>query len=146
MIAPSRMRSSNLRYYERDYHAEVPGHWLGSGPAAKGLSGIAASKDSRKVFSGFAPDGTKLVQNAGRATGSKKGRIGHRPGVEVAANPPKSVSILDAILGDGPRARIRAAEFATVDTCFRMLERHIGWCRVGQGGKFLQHADLIGVL
>ena len=57
-------------YYESG--ASERGRWFGAGAAALGLDGELQIKSFEAPFSGFSPEGGKLVQNAGRTTGEKE--------------------------------------------------------------------------
>ena len=101
-------------YYEADDYYNGKGEPQGKiiGLAAKGL-GIKPELDTtvyRRVFSGFAPDGTPLCENAG---------ANHRPGWDLTFSAPKSVSMLYARADEDTRKTIQEIQQQAVEALCR---------------------------
>ena len=97
---------------------------------------IFAAKCGVRIFAalthGFAPDGSKLVQNAGKFDGEKK-RNRHR-GISIVLNAQKSLSMVWAFAEPAFRERIEAAfERAAKCTIHEFIEPEIARCRTGDG-------------
>ncbi len=118
------------RYYFEG--GESPGTWCGSASSHLRLCGQVRRQDLRALTHGFALDGSKLVQNAGKFDGEKK-RNRHR-GISIVLNAQKSLSMVWAFAEPAFRERIEAAfERAAKCTIHEFIEPEIARCRTGDG-------------
>ena len=148
-----------LRYlqaseYYLDNQGEVVGAsvWVGSGSNHLNLSGEVSPETMSKVAMGFAPDGSKLVQNAGDlgTTVVKKDRHGNtvvdedgQPvllneggrvlGWDFTFNPPKDISIVMASSDGKDRDEIIEAHHKAVGEAIKYLET-LAEVRTGKAG------------
>lgn len=134
---------NSVEYYEAlakdDYYTqggEPPGKWIGVGARAIHLNGQIETVDYRRIFNGFAPDGTPLCENAGDK---------HRPGWDLTFSAPKSVSILWARTDKDTRQAIQAAQQQAVEQALSFIEQHAAFTRRGKGGHVQERVTgLIG--
>ncbi|MFO0842344.1 MAG: MobF family relaxase [Gemmataceae bacterium] len=142
----ARMAAGQHEYYTGlagadDYHLsgqELPGTWWGKGALARGLEGTVRPRDLKRLFEGYSPDGSKLVQNAGKENRS--------PGSDAVFSPPKTV---DAVWsqGDGHVKRhVEEAHAAAVTKALSEFETRWAFCRVGKDGLRDEHAKLVVAL
>lgn len=131
---------NDILYYEADDYYNGKGEPQGKmiGLATKML-GIEPELDTtvyRRVFSGFAPDGTSLCENAG---------ANHRPGWDLTFSAPKSVSMLFARADDDLRKAIQDIQQKAVEEAFAFIEQHAAYTRRGKGGHIQERVTgLIG--
>ena len=142
MLSVTALSSGQLGYYTGgstnfiEEGGEAPGLWLGSGAGLLGLHGQVTDEDLAKLFDGFLPDGTKLVQNAG-----KKDRV---PGWSLTFSPPKSVSVLWSQARDARTKRvIEQAHREAIRVVLQHLEKTLVVSRTGQAGSGTTSAKLI---
>ena len=135
MLSIGPMKNGQQEYYltlaREDYYldgGEPQGRWLGRGAKELGLDGPVEADELRQLFEGFAPDGTPLVQNAGKP---------HRqPGWDLTFSAPKSVSVLWSQLEDPTlRAEIQEAHFAAVEKTIGFLEEGAALLKSRQTGR-----------
>ena len=144
MLTISKMGKRSARYYadlaqaqgefDRSKPGEPPGQWTGSGSTALGLSGSVKREDFLAFFSGFSLEGEGLVQNAG-----SQSRV---PGWDCVFAPPKSVSLLWAVLDPKTQAVIETAHHQSVVKALQYLEGH-AYSRRGQGGHEIEKVGLV---
>ncbi len=99
--------------------------WFGKGAESQGLEGAINQDDYDRVLGGITPDGVQL----GRTVA---GENQHRPAVEYAFTPPKSVSVLALVAGD---ARIIDAHNQAVAETLADIEKNAIQTRVAQNGQ-----------
>src|SRR5690242_2682129 len=95
---------------------EPAGRWMGQGAAAAGLTGIVDKESFRQLVRGYAPDGRKLVQNAG----SEK----RQTGWDLTFSVDKTVSVLWSQASPLMRREIEAAHHEAIQAALRFLESH----------------------
>jgi conjugative relaxase-like TrwC/TraI family protein len=117
---------------------EPPGVWFGGGAEAIGLRGAVQASDLEKLMRGFAPDGERLVQNAGASE--------RRAGVDLCFSAPKSVSVVWAVGDAATRRQVEAAHDAAVRRALTWFEENVASCRVGQGGTDREPAKIVAAL
>ena len=87
-------------------------------------------EDLHQLTHGFAPDGRKLVQNAGRFAGDRKRHLG----ISYVISAPKSWSVLWAFADPSLRRKMEAAlERALRCTIHEYIEPEVARCRLGDG-------------
>lgn len=117
-----------IRITREDYYTgggEPMGRWAGLGARVLNLQGQVAPADYQAVFTGFAPDGTALCDNAGKE---------RRPGWDLTFSAPKTVSILWARADEDTRHAIQSAQFKSVQAAVQFMERHAAFTRRGHDG------------
>jgi conjugative relaxase-like TrwC/TraI family protein len=139
MMGLAKMSPDGWAYYAReiaagaeDYFAgrgEEKGRWIGRGAEALDLSGEADAESLSRLFGqGLHPlTGAAL----GRRFGSDKDTVA---GYALSFSPPKSVSILWALAGDGDSDAVRAGHDAAVGAALEFLQDHAAFTRRGHGG------------
>ena len=109
----------------RDHHAlVVNSRWEGEGARALGYTGLVETRALRAVLRGWVRDGPL------RGRWRKRWRLGrrrgdkweHRPGLDLTLSPPKSVSILGLLSGDG---RIVAAHERAARRTLEWIEKEL---------------------
>ncbi|KRE90848.1 hypothetical protein ASG87_01545 [Frateuria sp. Soil773] len=134
--------------------------WCGRGADALGLTGQTVTEELMdKLADGFAPDGTKLRQNAGRKpefrpTLDRNGQqrldeqgqpmgvwVGERVGFDCTFSAPKSFSIAFAAADPALRDRMLDTHHKAVETGLRMMELHAAETRRGHGSKDVIEVD-----
>ena len=142
MLSISAMASGSEWYYtnlaREDYYlkgGEPPGIWWGKGAEGLGLSGIVEGNDLRALFKGYAPDGTELVQNAGRKD--------RQPGWDLTFSAPKPVSTLWSQGDQWVREQIQAAQFEAAKVGLTYLQEEVAATRRGSKGSEREAAQLI---
>lgn len=96
---------------------EPPAVWGGQGARQLGLCGEVHRAELFALFDGFSPDHeSKLVENAGG-----KRRV---PGWDLVFTPPKSVSVLWAVVDPGFRAVVEKLHHRAVEAATAYLESH----------------------
>ena len=88
MMSASRVDASNIDYYRDKYffaNLHMPGVWMGKGAVLLGLEGAVTQQPYENLLLGFAPDGSKLIRNAGETDGWY--------GLDLPLGAPKSVSV-----------------------------------------------------
>lgn len=139
----------DVDYYDKlaevdDYYLDArtaPGRWYGRGAETLGLQGDVASPVFRNIFAGFAPDGSALVQNAGRLR--RGDQPGHSPGWDLTFSAPKSVSLLWALGAAETQAAVASAHEAAVRLTLAIAEEQCGFTRRGKGGRYVERCDLV---
>jgi conjugative relaxase-like TrwC/TraI family protein len=133
---------NNLDYYSKlaaeDYYTsggEPPGIWAGLGARALHLTGHVDTKDYRKIFSGYAPDGTALCERPGDK---------HRAGLDLTFSAPKSVSLAWALSDEKERQQFQAGQLKAVQQALGFLEKHAAITRRGHGGH--QQESVVGLV
>jgi len=141
-------------YLDKDGVEQSSAKWWGKGADALGLTGKPVSEELMdKLADGFAPDGTKLRQNAGRKPEFRptldrdgnqrmddKGQpmgtwVGERVGFDLTFSSPKSFSIAFAAADPALRDRMLEAHHKAVETGLRVMELHAAETRRGKGSK-----------
>lgn len=96
---------------------EPPAVWGGQGARQLGLCGEVHSTEFFALFDGFLPDHeSKLVENAGG-----KRRV---PGWDLVFTPPKSVSVLWAVVDPESRSVVEKLHHRAVEAAIAYLESH----------------------
>ena len=141
MLSIQAMKGGQGAYYldlaQEDYYlegGEPPGLWWGQGAKALHLQGQVERKELERMLKGFAEDGTKLTQNAGRES--------RKPGWDLTFSAPKSVSVLWSQADGQTRAAIQAAHLAAVQAGLTYLENEASFSRRGKGGHEQERAGL----
>ncbi|PSN10794.1 hypothetical protein C7271_25475, partial [filamentous cyanobacterium CCP5] len=128
MLSIAKMGRKSKYYYvnlaQSSYEAssalpgEPPAVWGGDGARQLGLTGAVNRAEFFALFDGFSPDEdeTKLVENAGG-----KRRV---PGWDLVFTPPKSVSILWAVVDSAYRAAGERLHHRAVEAAIAYLESH----------------------
>ncbi|PSN15939.1 hypothetical protein C7293_04830 [filamentous cyanobacterium CCT1] len=128
MLSIAKMGRKSKYYYvnlaQSSYEAssalpgEPPAVWGGDGARQLGLTGAVNRAEFFALFDGFSPDEdeTKLVENAGG-----KRRV---PGWDLVFTPPKSVSILWAVVDSAYRAAVERLHHRAVEAAIAYLESH----------------------
>ena len=102
--------ASYVRYFQgddgdtRDLRAPVVNsRWEGEGARALGYTGLVETRALRAVLRGWVRDGPlRGRRQKRRRLGRRRGdKWEHRPGLDLTISPPKSVSILGLLGGDG---------------------------------------------
>jgi len=141
-------------YLDKDGIEQSSAKWWGKGADALGLTGKPVSEELMdKLADGFAPDGSKLRQNAGRKPEFRptldrdgnqrlddKGQpmgawVGERVGFDLTFSSPKSFSIAFAAADPALRDRMLEAHHKAVETGLRVMELHAAETRRGKGSK-----------
>lgn len=141
-------------YLDKDGVEQSSSQWWGLGAADLGLMGQSVSEELMdKLADGFAPDGEKLRQNAGRKpefrpTLDRNGQqrlddrgqpmgvwVGERVGFDCTFSAPKSFSVAFAAADPALRDRMLDAHQQAVEKGLRMLEKHAAETRRGHGSK-----------
>ncbi len=132
----------NAEYYlalhAEDYYfngGEPVGRWIGAGARHLGLVGKVEPDQLRKAIEGYAPDGRKLVQNAG--AWDRQG------GWDLTFSAPKTVSVLWANSPEHVQRKIQELHFLAIQAALDYLERHVAHTRVGAGGVTRVPADMV---
>jgi conjugative relaxase-like TrwC/TraI family protein len=120
-------------YYQSGF--EPAGRWIGQGAAAAGLTGIVDKEAFRQLVRGFAPDGRKLVQNAG----SEK----RQTAWDLTFSADKTASVLWSQGSPSVRQEIEAGHHTAVEAALRYFEDHVAWTRRGKGGAVWERARLV---
>ncbi|QDT76364.1 MobF family relaxase [Lacipirellula limnantheis] len=138
MLSIGAMQSRQADYYQRlareDYYlegGEPPGSWLGGGAQALGHSGVVKPEDLAALFQGFAADGNRLVQNAGKEN--------RQCGWDLTFSAPKSVSFLWSQADEATRHEYLAAQKEAVAAAIRYIEENFAVSRIGKAGA--EHVD-----
>jgi conjugative relaxase-like TrwC/TraI family protein len=127
MLAIAKMGRSSRYYYaslaQSSYEAssalpgEPPAVWGGTGAVQFGLCGAVNRAEFFALFDGFSPDHeSKLVENAGG-----KRRV---PGWDLVFTPPKSVSMLWAVVDPVSRAVVENLHHRAVESAIAYMESH----------------------
>jgi len=153
-------------YIDKNGMERSSSQWWGKGAAALGLSGTVDLETLDKLCQGFAPDGAKLRQNAGKkpewvatkgfdgkprmdAKGKPMGGYkAERIGLDLTFDAPKTVSLAWA-MGTAsaiPEARAKAdkildVHLRCVGVCLAVFEKHAAETRRGKAGKDVIEAD-----
>lgn len=129
---------NSIAYYEElakdDYYTsggEPPGKWIGLGARTLGLYSRIDTTSYRRIFNGFAPDGTPLCENAGD---------NHRPGWDLTFSAPKSVSMLWARADKETRKAIQDAQQHAIEAALAFIEQHAAFTRRGKGGHIQERS------
>ncbi len=139
------MGTSGADYYlslaREDYYlkgGEPPGIWWGDGARDLKLSGQVRPEVFHALFRGFTPEGSPLVQNAGKE---------HRqPGWDLTFSAPKPVSTLWSQGDEALRREIQTAHLEAVKAALGYLQEEIELTRRGQAGSKKELAGLIAAL
>lgn len=133
MLSIGAMATGQEAYYQNlareNYYlsgGEPPGIWHGGGSGRIGLSGRVSAENLSQVFKGFAPDGSRLVQNAGKNN--------RQPGWDFTFSAPKSVSVLWSQLDKRRRQQVQLAQQHAVLATVGYFEKNHAFSRVGRGG------------
>ena len=109
----------------RDYLAHgVKGRWVGEGAMTLGYTGPVEPRALRAVLLGWVRDGPQRGRRSPRRRlgRSRSGKWDHRPGFDLTVSPPKSVSIVGLLGGDG---RIGAAHERAVRRTLEWIEKEL---------------------
>ena len=121
------------QYYTQG--GEPPGRWYGEAAEHLALTGEVTKEQLQQVLKGFAPDGSKLVQNAGKDN--------RQAGLDLTLSADKSVSVLWAVGDKATQKAIQQAHSNAVDFALGYLEREAAWTRRGHGGTDFEKCKLI---
>lgn len=142
MLSIGAMQGGQAGYYlalaQEDYYlagGEPPGAWLGTGSERLGLAGVVNPQDLTHCFQGNSHDGSKLVQNAGKAN--------RQPGWDLTFSAPKSVSVAWSQASQVEQLEIREAHAAAVGAAVKFLEDNYAHSRIGKGGTEQVKAGLV---
>lgn len=139
-------------YLGADGERKATSRFIGKGLEALGLTPGTPIDPVviERLARGYAPDGTALVQSAGReateyvdARGKKRVRDGHSVGFDATFSAPKSVSVVWSAASAEEREAITAAHRKAVDCAMAFLESKVE-VRTGKGGAV--HAATNGVV
>jgi conjugative relaxase-like TrwC/TraI family protein len=138
MLSIGKMGKSSLTYYSHlereDYYqdgTESPGIWYGRGTEPLGLFGKDIDHLTfHQIFSGFGPNGEKLVQNAGEPSRHK--------GNDATFSPPKEVDVFWALSDGRERAVIEQIVIESAKDALDYLEEHALFTRRGKGGEIIE--------
>lgn len=156
---PSYLKATEY-YLDKDGIEQSSSKWWGRGAEALGLTGQSVTEELMdKLADGFAPDGNKLRQNAGRKpefrpTLDRNGQqrlddrgqpmgvwVGERVGFDCTFSAPKSYSVAFAAADPALRDRMLDAHHQAVEKGLRMLELHAAETRRGHGSKDVIDVD-----
>jgi len=145
MMSIAAMAAGNDKYYTRlaqeSYYlegGEEPGRWWGKGAEKLGLTGRVSPEALGAMFRGFSPDGSALVQNAGKEN--------RQPGWSCAYSPPKPVSIAYVFGNDEQRKDIEESIRVAVESGLGYVQDEVAVSRSGRAGKHRVKADLVVAL
>lgn len=128
-----------LKLAAEDYYiggGEPQGVWLPTtGARVLGLSDSVSKDGFHALFHGHAPDGTPLVQNAGKAD--------RRPGYDLTFSAPKTVSVLWAMASPDIRHAIQECQRQAVTEAIQHVEREATFSRRGKGGSGMTRAGVV---
>jgi conjugative relaxase-like TrwC/TraI family protein len=139
MMGLAKMAPDGWAYYAReiaagveDYfvgHGEEMGRWIGRGAESLGLSGDADFEG----LSGLFGHGLHPITRAalGRPFDPDSNTVA---GYALSFSPPKSVSILWALVDEETSDAVRAGHDAAVAAALEFLQDHAAFCRRGHGG------------
>ncbi len=123
----------NPEYY---FQPGLPeGQWCGSGSRLLGLHGTVTEDDLRAILAGFAPDGRKLVVNAG----TERRRVGW----DFTLSAPKSLSVIWSQATPEMRKRIEELHELAAAEAFRYVEEFAAVTRVGKAGHTWIKSNLV---
>jgi conjugative relaxase-like TrwC/TraI family protein len=128
-----------LKLAAEDYYiggGEPQGVWLPTaGARVLGLSDSVSKDGFHALFHGRAPDGTPLVQNAGKAD--------RRPGYDLTFSAPKTVSVLWAMAPPDIRHAIQECQRQAVTEAIQHVELEAAFSRRGKGGSGMTRAGIV---
>ncbi len=137
-ISVARNADYYLRLAQAGYYTnapESPGQWHGQGAERLGLSGEINDPEAfRKVFSGFTPEGNKLVQNAGDEN--------RKNAWDCTFSAPKSFSALWAVANEEQRAKLESIHERAMKAALEEFNEHLV-TRTGKGGVNREKCDLL---
>lgn len=147
MLSIGSMSAGKGHYYthlaREDYYlegGEPPGQWIGGGAKKLGLEGEVSADQLQALLQGFHPeDGRKLVQNAGKDTGTRK----RQAGLDLCFSADKSVSVAWAMGDQDTRKAIEGAHHRAVQVALGYLQQEAAWTRTGQGGVNFEQCELV---
>lgn len=144
MITVSSSHALSANYFTREgYFEHDAGVWFGGG-LARGLEGQPVRKlDFECLRFGLAPDGTPLLQNAGKRT--RDGRGTPHPLVQITFNAPKDLAFLLSLFPERREALLKAHRDAVLAVA-RYIEKHLAFVRSGKGGKHFVRALICAAL
>lgn len=146
MITVSTSHAPAASYFTREggYFEKDVGQWFGGLARRLGLDGQPVRKhDFECLRFGMAPDGTPLLQNAGKRT--KDGRGVPHPLTQITLNAPKDVAFL-VVMFPERRAEILKAHRDAVLVLARYVEKYLSFVRLGKGGKHFARALICAAL
>lgn len=111
-------------YIGADGQAKSSSQWIGAGAAALGLKGEVDIKAMECLAAGFAPDGTKLRQNAGDSS---------RVGWDLTGSAVKSFSIVIAVVDQADKDELMPTHHVAFDVMMDYLAG-TGQVRTGEAG------------
>lgn len=140
MISISRSHAPADGYFTKeDPYFKSAGTWFGGLARRLGLEGKPVTKrDFAFLRWGMAPDGTPLLQNAGRRT--PDGRGSPHPLIQIVANAPGDLKVLLALFPEHRAALIDAHDRA-VDTSLPYIES-LARVRYGKAGAHSMPASI----
>lgn len=145
MITVSSSHAPSAEYFTREgYFERDVGVWFGGLARKLGLEGQPLRKhDFECLRFGLAPDGTPLLQNAGKRTNDGRGTP--HPLVQITFNAPKDLAFLLALFPERREAVLKAQRDAVLAVA-RHIERELSFVRFGKGGKHFARALIAAAL
>jgi conjugative relaxase-like TrwC/TraI family protein len=114
-------------YYNPSRPGEAPGEWADTKAArALNLLGDVRKSVFERLCDGFAPDGTKLRQNAGKENAQAF--------TDMTVSDPKGLSIFELLADDATRAVIQQCRDQAIQAMLEMVESR-AVARVGKCGR-----------
>ena len=142
MLSIGLVSAGQEQYYvelsREDYYTdsgEPEGQWFGAGAESLGLTGTVEKENLSALIRGFAPDGSKLVRNAGSET--------RRAGLDLTFNAPKSVSVFWSQASGDARRGAEEAHAAAVKAALEYIENSASFIRYGLDGVHRKKAGLV---
>lgn len=118
------------------YNSEAPGLWMGGAAEQLGLTNQRVrGGDFARAASGFLPDGSGQVQNAGKE--------GRRAGYDFCFGAPKSVSVLWALANPAEKNELDQMMRRATARALEYAERHGIAVRYGKAGKYKQRGQVL---
>lgn len=143
MITVSSSHAPSVNYFAHEAYFGA-GVWVGGLARRLGIEGEVVRKhDFECLRFGLAPDGTPLLQNAGKRTADGRG-LPH-PLTQITFNSPKDVAFLAAMFPER-RAEILKAHRDAVFATARYIEENLCFVRLGKGGKRFARARMCAAL
>lgn len=147
MITVSTSHAPAANYFTREggyFEKDAAGLWWGGLARHLHLEGEHVRKhDFECLRFGLAPDGTPLLQNAGKRTLDGRG-LPH-PLTQITCNAPKDVAFLAAMFPER-RTEILKAHTDAVLAVARYVEEHLAFVRFGKAGKHVTRAEICAAL
>src|SRR5262245_47034780 len=119
--------SAAADYYNPAKPGEIPGQWLETRAAkVAGFSGQVSKELFLPACNGFASDGIKMRQNAGKERAQAF--------TDLTVSDPKGVSVFEALVDDKTRAEIQKCRDAAIRVVVDELEK-LAVSRMGKAGQ-----------